>query len=43
MQKYSSNVLEKCFEYGKEVVVESFVKEVCLTENVTSIIKYNIK
>lgn len=35
MQKYSSNVLEKCFQFGKENIVELFIKEVCLRENVT--------
>jgi len=36
MQKYSSNVLEKCFEYGKENLVSAFVQEVCQTDNITS-------
>lgn len=36
MQKYSSNVLEKCFDYGKEKVVNIFIKEICISEDVTS-------
>jgi len=29
MQKYSSNVVEKCLEKGNEYMIQKFVDEIC--------------
>lgn len=29
MQKYSSNVVEKCLEKGNEFMIQKFVDEIC--------------
>jgi hypothetical protein len=41
MQKYSSNVIEKCLGFEDDYILKQFVNKVCMKNSVLGIINYN--